>query len=108
MLGATWDSQLDLLSFPVKAIIDLEPVMTKRALLHLVASLFDPLGLISLFVLRGKIFLQQLWKKNYDWNQQVSDELQGQIARNRGEIPLLFSIFFLAGSSFLVMLFKCI
>ena len=107
MLGATWDSQLDLLSFPVKAIIDLEPVMTKRTLFHLVASLFDLSSLISPFVLRGKIFLQQLWKNNNDCDKQVGDELQVQIARWRGEIPL-FSFSFLAISSFLVIILKCI
>ena len=64
VLGITWDSRSDNLSFPVKTIVS--SCLAKRELLQVVASIFDPLGLISPFALRGNIILQYLWKQRYD------------------------------------------
>ena len=69
-LGITRDSRSNELSFPVKTIVS--SCLTKRELLQVVASIFDPLGLISPFALRGKIILQDLWKQRYDWDQEVN------------------------------------
>jgi hypothetical protein len=42
---------------------------TKRQVLAIIASIFDPLGLIGPIVVQGKIFLQQLWLAKLDWDQ---------------------------------------
>ena len=47
VLGITWDSQSNELSFPVKTIVS--SCLTERELLQVVASIFDPRGLISPF-----------------------------------------------------------
>ena len=36
--------------------------VTKRDVLHTIAGIFDPLGLVSPVVYYGKVFLQKLWK----------------------------------------------
>ena len=41
---------------------------TKRAILEIVASIFDPLGFVSPFVLTAEIFLQELWRMKLDWD----------------------------------------
>ena len=41
ILGITWDSRSDELSFPVKTIVS---CLIKRELLQVVGSIFDPLG----------------------------------------------------------------
>ena len=39
-----------------------------------IASAFDPLGLYSPVILRGKIFLQMLWNKNMSWDETLSSQ----------------------------------
>ena len=41
---------------------------TKRLLLRKTATLFDPLGFLSLFIIHIKIILQELWVTVFDWD----------------------------------------
>ena len=91
VLGITWDSRSDELSFPVKTIVSLR--LTKRELLQVVASFFNPLALMSAFVLRGKIILQDLWKQ-YDWDQEVDRCFSKQIAEWTEEFAQFFFFWF--------------
>merc|ERR1712155_187033 len=44
-------------------------VMTKRKVMSLVSSQYDPLGLVSIFLAKYKIFLARLFKNaSYDWD----------------------------------------
>ena len=47
---------------------------TKRKILSLVSSVFDPLGWVSPLTVRGKIFLQTLWKEKMGWDQTLNTE----------------------------------
>ena len=53
---------------------DTESIITKRAVLKQIASAFDPLGLFSPVILRGKIFLQHLWNQNLSWDETLSSQ----------------------------------
>ena len=46
----------------------------KRKILSLASSVFDPLGWVSPLTVRGKIFLQTLWKEKLGWDQTLNDE----------------------------------
>ena len=37
--------------------------------------LFNPLGLISPFVIMAQMLLQTLWSRGYDWNDIIVDEV---------------------------------
>ena len=47
---------------------------TKCKVLSLVSSVFDPLGWVSPLTVRGKIFLQTLWKEKIGWDQTLNTE----------------------------------
>ena len=46
---------------------DLEVAPTKRGVVTKIAMIFDPLGIISPFVLRVKVLVQRLWALKLDW-----------------------------------------
>lgn len=52
--------------------------VTKRSVLSIVASIFDPLGLVSPVVIVYKMFLQQLWSHSLQWDDELPDELSLQ------------------------------
>ena len=47
---------------------------TKRRVLSLVSSIDDPLGWVSPLTVRGKIFLQTLWKEKMGWDQTLNPD----------------------------------
>ncbi|XP_069988581.1 uncharacterized protein [Penaeus vannamei] len=51
---------------------------TKRAVLSLIAKLFDPLGLISSFVMYAKILFQDIWRLGLEWDELLPEELQNK------------------------------
>jgi hypothetical protein len=64
VLGHNWDITSDTIS--IKQSIEeqsVEKKETKRSVLKTVASIFDPLGLCSPTVLRGKLMIQKLWSQ---------------------------------------------
>ena len=53
--------------------------ITKRNALKKIATVFDPLGLVSPFIVQAKIMLQELWNRGYDWDEVVQDEVANRI-----------------------------
>ncbi|XP_042874774.1 uncharacterized protein LOC122254950 [Penaeus japonicus] len=49
---------------------------TKRSILSIIAKMFDPLGLISPFIMYGKILFQEVWKLKLDWDEELPLELK--------------------------------
>lgn len=74
VLGLKWIRKEDQFSFDVK----MQPpkVLTKRSVLSIIASIFDPLGLVAPAVVLAKIFMQNLWREKLDWDTELSAEAQ--------------------------------
>lgn len=49
--------------------------ITKREIVKWISSIFDPLGLTSPVTISAKLFLQQLWQKQFDWDTELNKEL---------------------------------
>ena len=75
ILGLNWDTMSDELRFEFVSVMEylksLPP--TKRSVLKLSAKLFDPLGLLSSFVVNMKIWFQKLCVDKVNWD----DRLEG-------------------------------
>ena len=51
------------------------PIWTKRLILRLSATVYDPLGLISPYTVKARSILQDLWKvPNLGWDDQIPDK----------------------------------
>ena len=74
ILGLTWIMRTDQMVINVHTGADTESIITKRTVLKQIASAFDPLGLFSPVILRGKIFLQHLWNQNCSWDETLSSQ----------------------------------
>ena len=74
VLGLTWIVDKDKMSINVCSATHTNSRLTKRSVLKEIASAFDPLGLYSPVILRGKIFLQMLWNKNMSWDETLSSQ----------------------------------
>ena len=76
VLGLVWDSGKDEIEFDFgkMAIESGEKQPTKRNILSTLASLFDPLGLISPIGVSGKVLFQELCKDKLGWDDPISEE----------------------------------
>ncbi|XP_055585016.1 uncharacterized protein LOC129737877 [Uranotaenia lowii] len=51
---------------------------TKREVLRVVMSLYDPLGLLSHFIVHGKILIQDIWRTQSTWDEPISETLKAR------------------------------
>lgn len=72
VLGIQWSMKDDTFSFSISA-KDHPP--TRRGLLSVVASLYDPLGFVAPFTLSGKSILQELCRRGINWDDPIPESL---------------------------------
>ena len=90
-LGVGWDIQRDHFTFTIK---QRKPAHTRRQLLSIIASLFDPLGFLAPFVVRAKILLQKVWQLGLAWDDPLPLDLLAEWQTWESEMLMLmeFSI----------------
>ena len=71
-LGVVWDTSSDCFVFEV---VERNIADTRRKMLSLIASLFDPIGFLAPFLVRAKILLQQVWQCGIGWDDVLPSEL---------------------------------
>ena len=72
-LGIEWCPSSDRFSF--SSLSSVSRKITRRSMLKLVASLFDPLGFIAPTILTGKLILQRACQ-GLDWDEEVPTDIQ--------------------------------
>uniref|UniRef100_T1IMQ5 Reverse transcriptase domain-containing protein n=1 Tax=Strigamia maritima TaxID=126957 RepID=T1IMQ5_STRMM len=91
ILGLNWDPGKDTMTYKE---LPEEKEYTKRLLCGLVASVFDPLGLISSAVLEAKLILQQFWIDKVGWNEVLNSEIQNKIIKWREKMKEVLKLKF--------------
>ncbi|XP_055589164.1 uncharacterized protein LOC129741453 [Uranotaenia lowii] len=82
VLGMVWKPQTDVFTFNTTMQTELMHHLmsrtppTKRQVLKIIMSVFDPLGLIAHYTVHGRILMQEIWKYGSDWDEQIPSELQ--------------------------------
>ncbi|PFX28501.1 hypothetical protein AWC38_SpisGene6805 [Stylophora pistillata] len=70
-LGIQWDVQSD--TFRFKIVVKDRPP-TRRGILSVISSIYDPLGFIALLILPAKAILRDLCRKGLDWDDRIPHE----------------------------------
>ena len=74
VLGVIWNRSIDEFSISTKKLENIEQAKTKREVLAILASIFDPLRMITPVTLKMKLFLQELWEKEKEGDERLSSE----------------------------------
>ena len=84
VLGISWNPITDNMNVVVGESLTQETSwrFTKRKILSLVSSIYDPLGWVSPLTVRGKMFMQTLWKEKMGWDQK----------RNPDQVKVIYDI----------------
>ena len=75
MLGLIWDKRED--SFFIQT-PSVKKNATKQNILSTLASICDPLGFVSLFLLVGKIIYRNLCDLKFSWDEEILIDVQTQ------------------------------
>ena len=85
-LGIQWDIDKDSFTFHVK--LKQKPE-TRRGILSMVSSLYDPLGFLAPCILLAKLILQELCRHGVSWDEMVDDRTAEQWREWVIELPHL-------------------
>ncbi|XP_064469671.1 uncharacterized protein LOC135384400 [Ornithodoros turicata] len=69
LLGLLWDRETDQLKLSRNSLSLSSRGNTKRAVLKVSATVFDPLGFVAPFTIRAKMLFQRIWQLGLDWDE---------------------------------------
>ncbi|XP_061400735.1 uncharacterized protein LOC133336443 isoform X2 [Musca vetustissima] len=72
-LGLQWSPLMDCFTFSME--VKQEDKVTKRMALSSLAKIFDPLGWLTPVTITAKLFIQQLWIQQLDWDIPLNGKL---------------------------------
>jgi hypothetical protein len=85
-LGVQWDTEADQLGIRINT---WDVVHTRRGLLSVISSVYDPLGIVGPYILVAKKILQSECKLGKGWDESLSEENRHRWTRWLNELPLL-------------------
>lgn len=90
-LGVVWIVQEDKFSFSFVPPPD-ELVLTKRNVLKKTASIYDPFGFLTPFVVRATMLIQEAWIAALRWDEELPDHFKTEWKRWFGELGELGAV----------------
>ena len=85
-LGVHWCVEND--TFKFRIILQDKP-LTRRGILGTISSIYDPLGLASPFILKGRKILQRITIENSSWDDVLSPKMRSAWEKWREDLPHL-------------------
>ncbi|XP_058443868.1 uncharacterized protein LOC131425755 [Malaya genurostris] len=79
VLGMWWDTTNDTFTFKIpkrceQRLLFGEQVPTKREVLRVLMSVYDPLGLLANVMMFLKVLLQEIWRSCIGWDEPITDQ----------------------------------
>lgn len=93
VLGMFWVTDEDNFTFSLQFtkgnndVLQAKRRATKRELLKIQMSFYDPLGLIAHYIVKLKIIVQSLWRSGSDWDTELTDEHQQRFEKWLTHLP---------------------
>lgn len=81
VLGVGWITDRDELQFKFEAREPRGVRYTKRECLSLLMSLYDPIGLLTPFVLPLKLLVHEMVIRKLDWDEEIDEQLHGRAVK---------------------------
>ncbi|XP_041784360.1 uncharacterized protein LOC121602553 isoform X2 [Anopheles merus] len=80
VLGMWWNTETDVFTFKISPRYEPHTLLqgrvpTKREILKILMSIYDPLGLIGHLLMYLKILLQEVWRAKTQWDEEISGSL---------------------------------
>ena len=85
-LGMHWDVETDKFGFQIRT---KDKPATRRGILSVVSSVFDPLGLVAPAILPPKMLLQDLCKQKLSWDEEIPAKGRGRWEKWLEDLPRL-------------------
>ena len=91
LLGVYWDKERDLFAviFPT---VDDDGVVTLRVILAFLGKVFDPMGLVSPIMLKGKSIFREVVELKIGWDKAIPEELRQKWHRWKVKLPKLYTV----------------
>ena len=90
-LGLKWNVENDCFVYETDFSLDDKP-LTKRKLLSITSSLYDPLGFVSPVLLIPKLTQQELCRRSLEWDDQVPEDLLTDVVKWIEQVKSLSSL----------------
>ena len=95
VLGLKWDNSSDTLIVSRGTSRNPQTPLTQRSVLSLVASVFDPLGLVAPFTVKARLLLKEIWRlSGQEWDNELPEEIAEKITEWTLDLPKLLDIIF--------------
>lgn len=78
VLGILWNTENDQLVYTFDCPTSSD-ILTKRKLLSIVARVYDPIGLISNVTIECRIILQDLWRIEIGWDDEIPESIKDRL-----------------------------
>ena len=77
VLSLLWNTAGDTLTLNPKEFTSTHhTLVTKREVLRDMSKIFDPLGIVTPVTIMAKLFMQELWQKQLDWDEPLPDVMR--------------------------------
>ncbi|KRZ82023.1 hypothetical protein T08_14190, partial [Trichinella sp. T8] len=90
VLGVAWDCEQDSLTFACRR--QGEKAKTLSEVLSILTSVFDPLGIVGPFVLKGKLIMQAIWQVHPEWKAPLSEEWEARWQQWASDVKVVATV----------------